>query len=226
MSAYIDLRRRHLVEIPITIFRGFVTLLFSFDTFTIFYIPFLTSELMLMRASSRLTAWILNVEQLALEVRCALIRRSLSTHGDHSFLSTILVQVSAVSRFSGWKFDVCKDTKVMLNALLSILNLFTCLHSVLVRSLEVSVGANTWLLAWIGNKVKLTLRDGITLSLVDTPALLDHLFSASICILMGTYTKRMIWLLEIIELAIRDIFTSSIGQLYLTGSHFLGITSN
>jgi len=70
--------------------------------------------------------------------------------------------------------------------------------------------ANTWFLAWIGDEVELTLRNVITLGLTKASALLNHLFSASIRILMGTNTKRMIWLLEIVELTVRNIFASCV----------------
>jgi len=71
MSAYINLLRWKLVEVPFTIFRGFVTQVFSLDTFTIFYIPFDTSVLVLMCADSRVATGILHVEKLAPGVCCA-----------------------------------------------------------------------------------------------------------------------------------------------------------
>lgn len=65
MSAYINLRRRELVEVPFAISRGFVTEGFGFDAFAIFDISFDTSVLVLVCADSRVMAWILHVEKLA-----------------------------------------------------------------------------------------------------------------------------------------------------------------
>jgi hypothetical protein len=72
------------------------------------------------------------------------------------------------------------------------------------------MGAHTRLLARICDEVELALSNIITPSLTKASALLYHLLSASIRILMGTNPKRLIWLLEIVELTVRYILTSCV----------------
>jgi hypothetical protein len=161
-------------------------------------------------AYSRVTAGILNVEKLAPRVCRARIWWSLSAESNHRRLSSILVQMSAVSGLFRWERDIGKDTIVKLNALLSILNLLACLHGGFVRSLEVRVRANTRLLAWLGDEVELTLRNAITFGLTEASALLDNLLSSTISKLVGANTERKILLLKIVELTVRNLLASCV----------------
>jgi hypothetical protein len=91
MGAYIYLIRWKLIEIPFAIFFCFITLIFCLDSFTIFNITFLSSESVLMCTNSRVSAWILNINELAPRIDCALIWRSLFAQCHDRLLSSVFV---------------------------------------------------------------------------------------------------------------------------------------